>query len=799
MSDLANAYIDMRSTANRSEPRPRFGERERERSDDREETDEDTLFEVRERFRRVIDWEGRFRSAFTDDVKFANGDSDNHWQWPDTMFADRDAARRPSLTVNKTRQHCLQVINDAKQNKPQIRINPVSDEATKASADVYEGVIRHIEYISSAQVAYDTATEHQVQGGIGWWRVITQYESPDAFEIGCRIQRIGDALSVYMDPDIQEVDGSDALYAFVVDDVTREIFEAKYPEYKDRIPQATFAGQVIPGGWLTEDHVRVAEYYRRSLRDDTLHLLMDGSTMRESEVEGGEALAQMRAASLRKRTLREDRIEWFKIVGGEIVDRARWPGRYIPLVRVVGEETVINGQLERKGHVRALKDPQRIYNFWTSSGVESVALQSKTPYVAAAESIETFQGYWDTANTENHSVLPYNARDDQGQPLPPPQRQQPPQMPQAYIQGMQIAQSEMAMVSGQYQPSMGQPQPAEQSGKAIALRQRQGDNSTYHYVDNLAIAIRFTGRILLDLIPKIYDTRRIMQILAPDGSVDRVVLDPTQRQALQHVPNPAQAQAAGGLTPPTPQQALTASVTRIFNPTVGKYEVQADVGPAYATKRQQAFEAFHQIIATAPQVMNVAGDLLFKAADFPMAEELAERLQRLVPPQALGTGPTPQEQAMQQQLQGAQAHVALLSERLAVAEMKVKGKDEQKDIDAYEATTKRLGTLLSMKDTDSPYADATEVRLLIGQMVQDALKQSGMAPVSNAAMGDLQRMQQQNVMQGPGPPPPVNGAGQPQIPSALTGGQMASLSPQRPPIQRPPGAPPFRGVTGPRP
>ena len=770
----------LRASQGYREPAPRVGERPDGR-DQAERDDRELLREARERYRQIRDWESGFRAAFVDDVRFAHGDADNHWQWPDTLYSDRDTAQRPSLTINKCRQHCLQVINDAKQNKPQIRITPVSDDATKASADVFEGVVRHIEYASNAQVAYDTATEHQVHGGIGWWRVITEYEDDRSLDLVCRIQRIRDAMSVWMDPNIQQVDGSDANFAFVVDDVPRDVFEAKYPQYCDRIPQAGMAGPVVSGGWLDEDHVRVAEYFRKSLDEDVLHLLPDGSSARESEV-ADDRLDDLRQLSVRSRRILDGRIEWFKIVGGEIVDRAVWPGRYIPLVRVIGEEAVIEGRLERKGHVRALKDPQRIYNYWSSSAVESVALQSKTPYVAAAELIETYQDYWDTANTANHSVLPYNARDDQGNPLPEPKRQEPPQMPQAYIQGLQIAQNEMNMTSGQYQPTLGQPSPYETSGRAIQARQRQGDTATYHFVDNLATAIRFTGRILIDLIPKIYDTPRILRILAPDGTVDRIQLDPTQRLALQHVPNPAQAEAAGGITPPTPQQAMAASVTRIFNPAVGTYEVQADVGPAYATKRQEAFNAFTQIVQTAPQIMQVAGDLLFKAADFPMAEELAERLQRLVPPQALGQGPSPEVAAMQQQLQGAQAHIALLGERLAIADMKLKAKDEATDIDAYEAVTKRMGALLSMRGTDGPYNDGAEIRALIANMVQDALRQVGMAPVSNAAMGDIVRGQQMTAMLGQGPPAPAN----PAIPG-LASGALGAISPVRPPMLTPPG------------
>lgn len=789
----------IRATDAHRDPAPRVGERNRIAQEIRGpgwEDDDDIMFEARERFRLILDWEGEFRSQYADDNKFVHGDSDNHWQWPASMYADR--GDKPSLTVNKTRQHCLQIINDAKQNKPEIRINPVSDEATKASADVYEGVIRHIEYMSNASVAYDTATEHQVHGGIGWWRVIVAYEDDDSMELACRIERVKDAMTIYMDPDIRELDGSDARYAFVVDDVARDEFESRYPEYADRIPQGGTAGPVLEGGWLDDDHVRVAEYFRIVEIDDYLHQLPDGSTIRESELNERNTFTDLDRLSLRRRHLRTKQLQWLKIVGGVIVDRQIEIGKYIPLVRVIGEEAIVEGKLERKGHVRALKDPQRIYNYWASSAVEQVALQSKSPYIAAAESIETFQKYWDNANTEDWGVLPYNAFDDQGKPLPPPQRQEPPQMAQAYVVGMQHAQQDLMFASGQYQPTLGQASPTQEtSGKAIALRQRQGDNATYHYVDNLAIAIRFTGRVLLDLIPKVYDTPRILRILAPDGTVDRVQLNPRQPNALMTMPQPnaAQAQNSGGIAPPTPQQALAASVVRIFNPAVGKYEVQADVGPAYATRRQQAFDAFLQICTTAPAVLQYAGDLLFKNADFPLAEELAERMQRMVPPQALGQGPTPQEQALSQQVQGLQAHVALLSERLAVESMKVQSRDARTDIDAYEAVTKRMGALMSMRDTDSPYVDGNEVRVLIMQMVKDALQQVGMAPVSRMAQDE---MQQQGAilsgLNGEAPPgaPPIGTA-----PNTL-GPMTDALSPVRPPRVLPartgPGNPLLSGV-----
>lgn len=353
-------------------------------------------------------------------------------------------------------------------------------------------------------------------------------------------------------------------------------------------------------------------------------------------------------------------------------------------------------------------------------------------------------------------------------------------MPQAYLAGMAQASAELMMASGQYQPTLGQPSPSEEtSGRAIQLRQRQGDNATYHYIDGLAVAIRFTGRILLNLIPLVYDTPRVLQILGHDGTVDNVVLNPQQPQALQTVPNPTPGTAMQGVMPgqtPPPQQKMAAEVVRIFNPAVGRYEVQADVGPAYATKRQQAFDAFLQIVQTSPEMLNVAGDILMKSADFPFAEDLAERLQRMVPPNILGQGPSPQEQQLQQQLQQSQAHVAMLAEKLAVADMRLKVGAEATDIKAYEAVTGRMGKLLSMSSTDGAYVDGNEVRALILTMVRDAMQMAGLAPTSQTAAQDAGQREQ--ILQSLAPtagPPQGGGMG------GITPAQIAALSPMPPP------------------
>ena len=559
--------------------------------------------------------------------------------------------------------------------------------------------MRHIEYISNAQSVYDTANTFQIQAGIGYWRVVTDYPNQHTFDQEIYIRRVKDPMSIYLDPDINEVDGSDARFAFVYEDRPREVFEKEYPKFKDRVPSNTLSDR--SSGWANEDSVRVAEYYRRKEKKDRL-ISTDTGVVRASDLPPEILKPLLDDPSTKVRDIIEQEIEWFLIVGDEIADKNTWPGQYIPIVRVIGEETVIDGILDRKGHTRALKDPQRTYNYWTSSAVEYVALQGKTPYIATVDAIEGLETYWQAANRDNLAVLTYNGMNEDGSPIPAPSRQMPPTFSQAYMQGMQIAGQEMQAVSGQYESQMGE-KSNERTGIAIQERQRKGDNATYHYIDHQAIAIRYTGRILIDLIPKIYDTKRVIRILSESGDQQLVQIDPGAQQAYQAQQNQ--------------------EITAIFNPTIGEYDVISETGPAFATKREEAFNALTQIATQSPEIMHIAGDLIMKAADFPMAEELSERLRNMVPPQALG-GPSPEMQQMQQKMQGLQNALESMTENLASERSKRTSVEQQKAIDVYKAETTRMEAL---KDIDPAV-----LAPLVHKLVMEAMQQ-GMAPVIGAS------------------------------------------------------------------
>lgn len=632
--------------------------------------DEQIVIEAHKRFKACEEWEATARANFLYDYKFANGDSINMYQWDNWVVGDRQEFDRPCLTINKTMQHCLQIINDGKQNKPGVNIRPVGDTASFEAAQIFQEVIRHIEYLSDAENVYDNASEFQVIGGIGYWRVITEYPNDpkpgeDNFAQEIKIKRIKNPLSVYIDPNIDEVDGEDANFGFIFSDMVRDLYEAEFPDYKDIGGYAALGN--TSDGWFTKDHVRVAEYLRKTNKKDKWVYFILPETQEEIEGYWSELPKEAQAAykeikenekrlpeyqkTARERDLVRGEIEWYKIAGDKIIDRKPWLGKYIPIVRIIGKETVIDGQLDRVGHTRALLDPQRIYNVNSSANVEFGALQTKSPIVAPMSAIEGYEEYYKTANTINHSYLPYNQYDEDGNKLDAPKRMEAPKSSPAYVQQMEIAQNEMMMVSGQYQSQMGENENAK-SGVAINARQRQGDRATYHFIDGQAIGIKYTGKILIDLIPKIYDTQRIMRIEAKDGTVIDLTIDPQAEQAFQKLaPDGQLSQSDEGV------------IKVIFNPNVGMYAVQADVGPGYATRRQEAFNALTQIAAQNKEFMGVAGDILWKVADFPEAQVLAQRWRRIIPPNILGDAPNPQlTQAMEQASAKIEQQLALITQ-----------------------------------------------------------------------------------------------------------------------------------------
>lgn len=633
---------------------------------------------ARERFNLAEEAYHDIRKEAADDIKFRAGQ-----QWPDDMKAQRDLKRRPSLVINRIPGYIRQITNDQRQNRPSIKVFPVDDKADPKTAKIYQGMIRHIEYNSGADAAYDTALQNAATGGFGFMRVITDYVDPMSFDQEILIKRILDPFSVYFDPNSKEPDGSDANWAFVFEDVPKDTYKA---EYKDTGLAHTSdwdsLGRMIPG-WVTQSTCRVAEYFYKEFKEVDIYLMPDG------QVVTAEALHQAGIPSqgLPKRRSNVPVIKWCKINGNEVIEETEWPGRWIPIIPVYGDEFIVDGKRVLEGIVRHAKDPARMYNYWASCETEAIALAPKAPYIAAEGQIPPeYQHLWETANQDPHSYLPYRPVALNGQPVPPPQRNayEPPVM--AITNARNLSSEDIKATTGIWDAAIGA-KSNETSGIAIQRRNMQSQTANYHLIDNLTRSIRHLGKILVDLIPHVYDTARAARIIGEDDQQEIVLIN----QEFQHKGE---------------------FVTYDMNK--GKFDVVVETGPAFATKRQEAAATMIEITKANPQIMQAAGDLMVKNMDWPGATEVADRLRKMLPPglaEDKDKKPVPPEVVAQMQQQS--QIIEQLTQQLNVATEEIKTKkyelDSKERIETMKLETQAAIELAKLESGEAVVALKTQV------------------------------------------------------------------------------------------
>jgi hypothetical protein len=624
-----------------------------------------------------------------DDLRFYAGSPDNQFHWPADVLATRGSVQgqtinaRPCLTINKLPQHVRQVTNDQRQNRPSGKVIPADDKADIEVAEIFNGMVRHIEYMSDADVAYDTACENQVAYGEGYIRLLTEYESPNSFDQNIKIGRIRNSFSVYMDPTIQDPCGSDAKWCFVTEDVLLEDFERMFPDAQPVSSlQAQSVGNESYAPWLSVDTIRIADYYYVEHEKATLNLYYGNVSAMKGSPED-QQMVQMGMKPIKSRIVDIKKIKYCKINGFEVLESNDWAGDWIPVVRVVGNEFEIDGRIHVSGIVRNAKDAQRMYNYWVSQEAEMLALAPKAPFIGYGGQFEGYEQQWKTANTTNWPYLEVNpdVTDGAGGTLPLPQRAQPPMASSGLLQAKAGASDDIKSTTGQYDSSLGATS-NERSGKAIMARERQTDTGTYHYVDNLARAVRHITRQIIGLVPKIYDTQRVARIMGEDGEPDSAKIDPMQQEPVKKIVD---------------QNGL--EIDKIYNPGVGTYDVMVTTGPSYMTKRQEALESMGQLLQGNPQLWSVAGDLFIKNMDWPGAQEMAKRFAKTIDPKLMDDGDKdPALQAAEQQMQAMakemeQMHTMLQNVSKSIEMKDIEIKENANLIKAFDAETKRIAAV----------------------------------------------------------------------------------------------------------
>ena len=393
----------------------------------------DVLETMRHRMQMALSAYSDSREDELDDLRFMAGSPDNQYQWPADVLATRGSIQgqtinaRPCLTINKLPQHVRQVTNDQRQNRPAGKVIPVDSQADPEMAEIFEGMVRHIEYISDADVAYDTACDNQVTFGEGYIRILTEYCDENTFDQDIKIGRVRNSFSVYMDPTIQDPCGADAKWCFITEDISRDEYGRLFP---DAAPITTIQAQGVGDQslamWFNESLIRIAEYFYIEESLQTLNMYPGGVTAFQGSPEAKQ-LEMMGLQPVRTRRANRKQVKWIKTNGYEILEESDWAGKHIPVVRVIGNEFEIDGRVYVSGLVRNAKDAQRMYNYWVSQEAEMLALAPKAPFIGYGGQFEGYEHQWKTANTTNWPYLEVNpdVTDGNGSTLPLPQRAMP--------------------------------------------------------------------------------------------------------------------------------------------------------------------------------------------------------------------------------------------------------------------------------------------------------------------------------------------------------------------------------------
>jgi len=558
---------------------------------------------AKERFSSAVSFWSESRLKAMDDVQMRVG---NHW--PSAELAKRQLAGRPTLTVNKIPQFCRQISNEMRQNKMSIKVNPVDDQGDIETAKIYQGIIRNIEYSSNASLAYIGAGESAVEKSFGFFRITNDYVSPDSFDQEIRVRGVANPFSVQIDPSSVELDGCDMTFAFIAERLSKTEFKAQYPK-SDIANSSDWLSYGANKDWIDDESVTVCEYYEKSFEEKEIYLLENGEVV---DAENYETYMQFLATSgqqligiKNKRKAQVPKVMWYKLNGVEILESTEIPCSYIPLIPVYGGRVFVDGKWILESVHRYAQDSQKMLNYYTSSEAESIALAPKAPWLADAEQVAGFEQQWKTANSENYSILLYNAVSKDGQLLPAPSRNNVDPAIGAVSSARAYASEDIKATTGIYDPSLGA-KSNETSGRAILARNQQAQTSNYHFVDNLSISIQHAGRIMVEMIPRIYDAERAVRILGENDEREIIFINKEFERNGEVVK---------------------------YDLSKGKYDVVVDVGPSYATKRQEAAEAMVDFSKAMPQQAPLIADLMVKSMDWPMAQEIGDRLKKMLPPE----------------------------------------------------------------------------------------------------------------------------------------------------------------------
>jgi len=564
-------------------------------------------------------------------------------QWTDEDWRARVKTGRPAFVMDRLNQYVNQVCNDIAMNPPGVKVRPVDGGADVKVAEVFNGLIRNIEAQSNAEAAYVWAARNAISSGRGYFQIAYDY-APGSFEMELGVRRLASPFAARFYAGTLDPTGADAEGCWVSEYLPRY-------EYEKRFPKAQLIGwedNTFWGDWKRGDYVRIAEWWRKVPMKRKLVRFNDGVVLDTTDREDNDVreIALMHGGVQGERTAESYRVEMRLINGAEqLEETAEWPSCYLPVVRVTGNILNVGERIIYRSLIRGVRDAQVLLNVSRSSYAEATAMAPKAKWIGTHKQFSANKQHWANANQIN---LPYLAFTPDEKNPGPPQRVAPDMPAAALLQDVQMAVADIEAGVGIYRENLGKESNAV-SGKAILSRQREGDVGTFNWSNGLAGAVMQAGRIFVDMIPKLYDTPRMVRTLGEDGSEDFV--------RVNH-----QMQMGDG------------RIVTVNDLSAGRYDVVASVGPSFSSRREEARESMLAYFQANPQAAQQMGDLFAKHMDWPGADEFAARARRIAIMGGL-VDPDPQDpedakliQKMQSQPQQPAADVMLAQAEMAKAQ-----------------------------------------------------------------------------------------------------------------------------------
>lgn len=680
-------------------------------------TDDNILQSMRDFRKRAEDYWYDIYEQAADDIEFCvNKES----QWDEAARKSRADAGRPCVSINKIASFVHQQTNALRANKMTLNAIPV-DDSDVGKAEIQDTMLEYVLKSSRADIATDWAGGRAIMGGFGFYRVTTDYENELSFNQDIKVKRIENPQSTYLSPEIKCPFGSDTTEAITGEWMSKDEFNRQFPDEEavsvDDMKEAS--------GWESEDTVFVAEYYRVEYVQDTLYLLDDGTTLLKSKIDEYEGDPDLVIANERKTQTKT--IMWYKCSRDAVLEQTEIKADFIPIILVVGDEQWgKNNKRYWNSLITNAKDPQIIYNYARTAQLEQLQKAGNRPWVTDGRSIEGYEKYWEDINNPNLTFLPYNSTDDNGNPIAPPFMATAYQGSPDLMREVLTSADEIKGTTNINDATLGN-QGNETSGRAIMARQRQSDQGNFHFLDNFKRAYEHLGRVILSMIPHYYDTPRVLRITQDDEVYKTLVINMDPQSPLVQKYEKELKDAELG-------------INGLYNDvTVGKYDIRIAAGADYNTQREEAREVLIELGRAYPALMEVSGDLIIRAFDFPDADKIADRLKMLLPPQLKdqeGDEAPPMPPELQQQIQQMQQQMQQAEQALQQMSQELSDKSADRELEVLKEEIKADAMIEAAKIRESGRTDQEEIKgyasVLQTILERTADLQQAMAEMQNA-------------------------------------------------------------------